>query len=448
MLINILRGAFERAREPQGETLPSGAASPFPGAKERSVVVVCFGMSRSDPFKNVAKMLADIYSSLGLHCYVFDMLNATWPNLPLEALFRENQVRYGVGWGGIGADAEVNVEGRPYNAWLLTGTPFFKMIGDHPAYFLDVNHSPSALLVNVYGFAEHRDFYSRHMQTQAYGAVVPLQPIDPLEPSQLDFKAKESGKIVFLKNGNDPEALRRNWHARLPASVARILMEMSEDLLSTLASERTWRIEELVVSHFADLGVSVADRVKFLAFYIAQLDDYLRRIKSNMIAESLLDFPIEVHGECWEHLDFAGRKATLVPFGDYARSKQLIADGLCVLDMAPNTHSVPHERFMRCASRYTLCLTNRIDFLEQTFAPFGQPLFDFTPDSIRESVSAVLDDPARHVEIGRAVGVEFARLYSPTAIVDFFEMMADQILVQEGEDPQIQPFLVWPPKRL
>jgi hypothetical protein len=442
MLINILKNAFEKKEEAE----PS--ANPFPHAKERSVVVVGYGVSRSDPFKSIAATLTEVYADLGLHCYLMDMLHTSWPNRALEEMFDAGQIRYGMGWGGIGWDAVLMPPGQPsMNAWATTRTPFFKIIGDHPAYFLDVSTNIGPAFVNIYAYPEHRDFFVRHIN-QGFGATAPIQPLDPLEPEELDFKAKETGPVVFLKNGNDPDALRRAWQGRMPPHVAKALLEMSEELLSTLPREREWRIESLVVKYFDDFGLYVADKVKFLAFYIAQMDDYLRRVKSQMIAESLLDFPIEVHGECWEHLDFSGKKAKLIPFGNYVRSSQLMKEALCVLDMPPNTRSYPHERFVRCASRHTLCLTSHNDLLEKQFAPLGQPLFEFTPDSIREHMSAVLEDPVRHVQIGRAVGEQFARLYPRNGLVHMMEALADELRVQEGEHPGLQGFLVWPPKKI
>ncbi len=442
MLIKILKSAFEKPPEDIAEE-----ANPFPGAGERSVVVVVHGASRSDPFKNLAHMLTSQYSAKGLHCHIIDMFNQPRPYPGLEAMFQRNQVRYGIGWGGIGADLGLPADGQEVNAWMATNTPFFKMIGDHPAYFLDVNVSPASNFVNVYGFAEHRDFFVRHLNPRGYAAMNPVTALEPLDAAAIDFRAKQGGPVVFLKNGNDPEGLRRAWKLRASASVARALSEMGEDLLATIATEREWRIEKTVVDYFLGRGIDISAKLEFLAFYIAQLDDLLRRVKSRMIAESLLDFPIEVHGESWEYLDFTGKKAKLVPYGNYARSTQLITEALCVLDMAPNTRSQPHERFIRCASRHTLCLTNQIDILEQDYGARGQPLFDFTPDSIRSHVSTVLENPARHVEIGRAVGAEFERRNSRTALVDFLEMWADQMALMSGDDPQIQGFLVWPPKK-
>lgn len=446
MLLNLIKGALAKA-EPQQEAAPA-AADLFPGAAERSVVLVCYGPSRSNPFVSLANMMIEAYTRRGLHCHPVDLLTAPAHNPPVENLFLDNKVRYAICWGGIGSDLDLHIDGKRLNAYAATNTPAFKMMGDHPAYFLDLNLSPHPTQVNTYSFAEHRDFYMRHLQTRGYGALTPSAQLDALDEAQLDFAAKRGGKIVFLKNGNDPEGLRQAWRARLPASVADMLLAMSEELLARLPDRGADDVESLVVRHFNGLGLDIARRTKFVAFYLAQMDDFLRRVKSDMITRALLDFPIEVHGECWEHIDFSGRRASLIPFGDYTRSKQLITEALAVLDMAPNTQHQPHERFLRCASRHTLCLTNRIEVLEREYEPLGQPLFEFTPDSIREVVGKVYDDPAAHVETGRRIGIEFKRRHPAGALIDHFEMLADQIAVQEGPDPLIQRFLVWPPQRL
>lgn len=449
MLLKLIKGALAKTEPVPRPVAPVAApvlASPFPHAPERSVVVICFGPSRSNPFVNLSKVFAEAYAERGLHCHVVDMLYADLR--PLEAMFLSKQVRYGIAWGGIGSHMEVTIGDTKSNLWDFTDTPVFKLVGDHPGYFIDCNVSDFPTAVNLYGFDEHLDFFMRHLQTKGYGGITPLSQLDSLEPHELDFDAKRDGKIVFLKNGNSPEQLRQAWQARLPASMAKIVLELSEEVLASINTATPLEMESMVVRHFAGLGLDVAKRTQFLSFYIAQMDDYLRRVKSTMITEAVLDFPVEVHGEMWEHVDFTGRRATLVPFGDYDRSKQLIKDALAVIDMAPNTQRQPHERFLRCASRHTLCLTNRIAYLEKEYGALGQPLFDFTPDSIGQSVAAVLEDPARHVEIGRAVGAEFKRRHGPDDLVNFLEMMSDQIRVQQGPDPMVQPFLVWPPEKL
>jgi hypothetical protein len=42
------------------------------------------------------------------------------------------------------------------------------LIGDHPVYFARVNLNPFPTAINVYGFAEHCDFYTRYLQTSGH----------------------------------------------------------------------------------------------------------------------------------------------------------------------------------------------------------------------------------------------------------------------------------------
>lgn len=458
MLSKLINGMFAKgdavpAEAPPPSPSPAPAAdaglppTPFPDAEQASVVLVSFGPTKSNPFANMAKMMQEAYARRGRRVYVLDMLADPFPAREIEGMFARRQVRYGVAWGGSGAHIELGGEGRARGIWEYTGTPVFKLIGDHPAYFIDAHVGDFPASVNVYGFAEHLDFFMRHLQTRGHGALVPLFQMDPLAPEELDFGAKQRGRIVFLKNGNSPEALRAAWQARLAPSVARILLDLSEELDAGLAGPAR-NIESAVSAHFAALGLDIAARTHLLAFYIAQMDDYLRRRKSTMIAEALLDLPIEVHGENWDHVRFEGRRAQLVPFGDYARSRQLISEALAVLDMAPNTQHQPHERFLRCASRHTLCLTDRSDYLQHNYAHLGQPMFDFTPDAIRGAVEDALGNPARAVQTGAAVGAEFKRRHGPDALIDFFEMTFDQLRLEQGPAPDVQPFLIWPAEKL
>ena len=86
-----------------------------------------------------------------------------------------------------------------------------------------------------------------------------------------------------------------------------------------------------------------------MPFFAAQLDDYLRRIKSEMIATAILDFPVIVQGDLWGHVDFAGRSARLVPGEDFVASRRVFADELGVIDMSPNMDTEPHDRVQRAA---------------------------------------------------------------------------------------------------
>ena len=47
------------------------------------------------------------------------------------------------------------------------------------------------------------------------------------------------------------------------------------------------------------------------------------------------EFPVEIRGFNWEHVDFAGKRATYVPGGDYTQSRSEIIGALRLIDMSP-----------------------------------------------------------------------------------------------------------------
>jgi len=158
-----------------------------------------------------------------------------------------------------------------------------------------------------------------------------------------------------------------------------------------------------------------------------------------------VDFPIEVRGTGWNHIDFAGSRATLVETCDYAESRQLIRECLGVLDMSPNTAGAPHDRVLRAFGSYTLCLTN-----EQEFLPAGAPSFRFQADSIQAAVAEALAHPARHVELGAEIAAIYRAQNPPEAGVADLIRTAELVrLNQVVERPAgLAPYFVWPPKSL
>jgi hypothetical protein len=279
---------------------------------------------------------------------------------------------------------------------------------------------------------------------------MPVTPADPLPASAIDTGAKRRGKILFLKNGNDPEALRARWRERLPDLVASSLLELSERLVPTAAAPVTCvDIERVAIEHVLDrMRFDIGSDLRVLALYVAQLDDYVRRVKSTLIARALLDLPVEIHGELWSHVDFAGRRARLVPSGDYFVSRDLMKDALAVIDMTPNSDLALHERFVRAASRHTLCITNETRTLREDYPAIAGTAFAFDADSIRERVEWALEHPEDVVEFGMQVGAAFAARHKEEDLGGFFAGIAQHFQLLAHGNPMIQDFFVWPPARL
>lgn len=452
MLGQVLKTMFPRPAVPASpERADAGGElvlEPQPSAGRRDTVVTILGHTRSRALEGYLAAWGPMLERRGLKHRV---VQGTHP-AELERMFADGLAgafAFAYGFAGIGTELEGTTPSGARSFWSITKTPFLKILGDHPSYFLDRHFDVSPFTINLYGYPEHRDFH-RRMAPGRPSALVPLAPVDPLPVDSINAEKKRSGRILFLKNGNDPEALRTLWRDRLPPLVARSLLELSERLTPTRSAPVTCEdIERTAIAHvMGRLGFDLASDLRMLSLYVAQLDDYVRRVKSTMIARALLDLPVEVHGELWSHVDFGGRKAKLVPTGDYFASRDMMQQALAVIDMTPNSDLGIHERFVRAASRHTLCITNDTSALRDQFPDATPAAFAFDPDSIRERVEWALRQPDDAVALGMRIGSRFAERHREDGLGEFFAGLAEHYALLAQGHPHLQDFFVWPPNRL
>ena len=230
--------------------------------------------------------------------------------------------------------------------------PLVKLHGDIPAYFVDFHLDVPRNSVNLYDAAEFVHFRHRWLpEAQALTAVIPMPPISPLQRKDVDASVRRRGKLVFLKNGNSPTELQQLWQERLPRSIARLVASMADEITPIGLRPGLLHIGDFVGNYLVASGIDSDSARSLVPFFSAQLDDYLRRVKSRMIAESILDLPVIVQGSLWHHLDFTGRRAQLVEGQDYETSRQVYSGQLGIIDMSPNVDTSPHERVLRAAGR-------------------------------------------------------------------------------------------------
>ena len=360
------------------------------------------------------------------------------------------QVRFAFTWLGIGQDLMVaasgDQEGR--NLWEALGVPLVKFHGDIPAYFIDYHVDVPRNAVNLYDAVEFMYFRRRWLpRARALSTVISGLPISPLPRQGVDAALRRRGKLVFLKNGDSPTELRQLWQERLPRSIARLVADMADAITPIGLRPGLLHIGDFVASCLEDRRVDPDSAGGLVPFFTAQLDDYLRRVKSRMIAESILDLPVVVQGSFWQHVDFTGRRAQLVEGQDYEASRHVYLDQLGVIDMSPNVDTAPHERVLRAAGSFATILTNRQGWLASQFPGCEELTFEFTPDSIRARVSDAIAHPDKYLDLGIAFGERFRELYTREAFAQRVVEMADLAALQwSPQKPFIQPFFVWPRK--
>ena len=358
------------------------------------------------------------------------------------------KVAFALTWLGIGQNLPVilGAERLQTNVWEALRVPLLKLHGDSPAYFVDRHSDVPRNSVNLYAAAEFVHFRRRWLpKARALTAVIPPMPLAPIDRSKIDLSTRRKGKLVFLKNGNSPTQLRQLWRDRLPRSVATLVENMADEIVALGVRPGVLHIGDLIATFLTARGIEPESTGDLMLFFTAQIDDYLRRVKSQMIVEAMLDLPVIVQGNHWDHVDFRGRRAKLVEGQDFDSSRQTFSDQLGIIDMSPNLDSGPHERVMRGAGSYASVLTNRQGWLTEAFGEFEDLTFEFDPDSIRARASEAISNPDRFLDLGVAFGDRFREVYTRQAyancIVDLAELASLQC---SAEKPVIQPFFIWP----
>lgn len=412
-------------------------------------IVFLSGRSAADVLAGLGRAFRGTFERLGHTLIEASFSQDDGPRV-LDRALNETAVQFAFSFVGGGANfAGTTKDGKEVNLWEGLRIPFITLFGDSPAYFFDRHVMPANGFACLYGFPEHLQFRKRLPKIQGLLATIPPIVLDPLRQKDVALDQKRHGPILFLKNGNDPKQLIDSWRRSLPISVFLGITDLASSLVAGIETGIGNDIDRLVLQYLQAKCIDAEALIKLRLYFTAQLDDYLRRVKSTFIVESLLDFPIEVHGVKWEHVDFHGKRATLVPDGNYENSKQLINRALALLDMSPNTGLAPHDRPLRAMGAYTLCLTNEQQWFAERFEHATDFMFRFNRDNLRAKVADVLANPKRYVELGIEVADVFIKSQPPDAFGQFMLDIASYLRLEMSPRlPSLQEYFAWPPEKL
>jgi hypothetical protein len=413
-------------------------------------VLFLSGTTRGATLEGIGRSLGQDFQALGMECVEVSLV-AEGPQL-LEKLKRVNfeEIKLVYSWASMGVSVRFkDSDGKEHDLWSELGIPFITAHGDSPAYFFDRHVVRDSKIVTFYAFTEHCELRKRLPQLNGLIGTPWPTPLNEIPIDKLDFEKKKNGKLLFLKNGKNPVQLKRFWSSCLEPCLLRAILDLAAELESDLDNPANIQIDDLITRYFHDQGFDIERLFKLRLFFIAQLDDYLRAVKSTRIAQALMDFPIEIRGNNWDHLDFTGRKATYIDECDFAKSTELIRNSFGLLDVSPNTVSRPHDRYMRACGAHTFCLTNEQDFLEEL--PHRERLsFRFEKEDLQQKVACLLENKA----VALNMGVEVAQAYSakhpreelPIKMLEYASLARLDNLRQRPAGSQ--DFFVWPPNRL
>ncbi len=388
---------------------------------------------------------ADVLSQAGL-----SVIQVSFEPGEIEYVFdlmRQGQVRFAMTWLGMGQEMSAKIEGSgaPVNAFEFFRVPLVKIQGDLPAYFIDRHRDVPRNTINLYQADEFVEFRKNWLRDSvSLTTTLPPMAMVPIDRAAIDFASRKQGTLYFLKNGNPPAGLEQLWSERLSPRVAAMTLRMAHELKSTLRSRGPLHLGDWVAGFLEAAGLGSVIPPRLVWFFAAQMDDYLRRIKSTLIAEAILDFPVVVQGNFWDHVDFAGKRARRAPGADVFASQEIVHKQLGVIDMSANVDSWPHDRVQRAAGSYSLVLTNTQGWLRDRFPDFTDLTFEFDPGSIAERVADVLRHPDRYIDLAVAFGERFREVFPREAFAArVLSLVEHTSLLWDQPHPKLQDFFVW-----
>lgn len=450
-MVNVARSLFRNLFSAK----PANSVGKPPLARESTIslpiqesggVIIWFsGSSQGDALAVNTRELLAPFANLASAIIQIDLNSTEWLSDLKLALGKP--VWFVVSVFGIGQDVSLADGATPVNLWEQAGIPFVRFYGDIPAYFPDHHIRQFRNSINAYFHQSHVAFYRRWFQDTGLSVLLPPVPLETLPLSSVDVARKLNGKIIFPKNGNPPTVLQKFWQTALPKTASRILLAVAEELSSNGWLDREPQIDDILCSHFFNAGVDLSGEPALLCFLVAQLDDYLRRVKSTMIAEALLDLPVIIRGASWEHVSFHGRRATYDSDFDVIRTRPLIDAAPAVVDMSPNTIHTPHDRVLRAVGRGTAFLTNKNETL-QKLLPMVRYSFEFRKESICELVEFYASHPRQAVDLGFEQARVLREVFTPDNYVACLIAAIDAASLCLGRRPVgTQNFVAYPPKQ-
>lgn len=413
-----------------------------------TAVVLVMGSSMADAVGGIGRAYRPAFEKLGYEFVEINLLDQSKAVQQLNDLARM-KVEFGFGFMAMGTDIKVETPEGSGDIWEMLHIPYVSLYGDSPSYYFDRHVLPNPNYVALYGFPEHCELRKRFPNIN--GLIDTYNPvaIDAVAKNEIDFKAKAEGVIILLKNGNDPQKLIDLWSSLSP-KIGSALLELASELRARIDDKATTQIDDLVLRYFQNRGVAIERLYKLRLFLIAQLDDYLRRIKSTMVVEALLDFPVLLNGYNWDHIDFTGKRLKYVPGGEYTASTGLIREALAILDMSPNTGRAPHDRPLRAFGAHTLCLTNEQEFFSKELPHTDEFFYRFNPESIRARVAGAMQNRQKTLDVGVAVAEAFTQKFPAERFAQQLLTMAPLARFNQlpGVPDGTPNYFAWPPTRL
>ncbi len=298
----------------------------------------------------------------GLIGHVIDISDPAWPQ-QLERIGNEG-IFFAWAFAGVGA-ALTHLNGENY--WEAICVPFISVFDDNPAQNPKNHKIPARYVVNSYTVKDWLDIQRQIIRSPQIATLLPSWAASNPYRNNTPWKDR-AHHIVFLKNGGDPDARRREW-SYWPRQLRTILEETAEQALH----QTTGDLMPLFLSCLDAHGVDLSEGHHILFGMFNEIDWYIRLARLTKMARALCRVDATIIGARWEHIDKTGAKASFHPGINGREKRELFANSKFIVNTSPNNSLGAHERVLLGFGSKACVVSDSNDYSRALFS--GCPTF-------------------------------------------------------------------------
>ena len=310
-----------------------------------------------------------------------------------------------IGMSGVGSDVFVNDECL---LWEKARVPFFNWNCDHPCYFPSRHAIRNPYLLHGYVFPDHARYTQEYLNPNGVAFSAHLG----IPPSRIFGKgpapvSERNGRIVFTKSSADTLAIEAKWRG-MPPPIRQLAFAGAEELAHRSTADFLPTLRRLAEA----LGVHLSGNSALTLALIREIDAYIRFRRTNLVLDALKDYPIDVYGTGWEHINLQGRRAVLkgpIPWGEMT---SVLPRYLGCLSLNPLIEESVHDRTFFAIGAGVVPIANSNTFSRTHIPELETYAYRFDAASIRSAVDAVLSDPRKAIQQVEDVRVRLAAEFS------------------------------------
>jgi len=248
-----------------------------------------------------------------------------------------------------------------------------------------------------YVFPDHAEFALD--ATNANGAVYPLHIGIPSPDAfaSINLPAKyRNGRIFFCKCGGSVAAHKQRWDncsEPLGRTSHKGALQVEHEPINSKF------FPQLIRKFGASEELIIAENSALMMYLHRELDEFERGRRSEMIVNSLIDYPIEVIGRGWDHINFGSNSRWISKGISYQEVVNLMPHYLGILNTIPLVDESVHDRVFFGLGCVTAILTDRNTFALNNLDKLSEHHFDYQISLIQSAANNLLLASDRAIDI-------------------------------------------------